>query len=268
MRSSPLARWIVCSALLSSPTLLAGDARAQKPPATAVNPEAKALFDKGMALSAESRWAEALEAFEASNKIAPVPVVQYNIAYNLRTLGRYVEAKQRLQALLDAAPGAKPPLKPSLKQDIDQLFSEVKDKVVRLSVKLDPPDGDLQVDGTPTKLPPDGALEFDPGKHVFVIKKPGYETTSITKTLSSADSSLVLQAPKVKTETRIVEREKIVEPPSRPFYTRGWFWTVAGVVVIGGAAAVYLATRPGDQASPQDPPTRTVDRIIPTAIRF
>lgn len=270
MRFSFLARWVVCSALITSPALVAGDALAQKatPAAPAVNPEAKALFDKGMALSAESRWAEALEAFEASNKIAPVPVVQYNIAYNLRTLGRYVEAKQRLQALLDSAPTARPPLKPSLKQDIDTLFGEVKEKIVRLSVKLDPPDGELQVDGTTTKLPADGTLEVDPGKHVFVIKKQGHETTSISRTLSSSDTTLVLLAPRVKTETRIVEREKIVEQPSRPFYTKGWFWTVTSVVVVGGAAAVYFATRSDDPASPQAPPSRTVDRIIPTGIRF
>ena len=266
-----LARWLLPAVLLLATT----DSRAQKaapakpPAAAAPNQEAKALFEKGLALSGESRWAEALEAFEASYKLAPVPVVQYNIAYNLRTLGRYVEAKQRLQSLIDTSRDPKAtPIKPALKQDIDQLFAEVKDKVVRLTVRLDPPDGELQVDGTVTKLPPDGVLEFDPGKHVFVIKKEGFETTSITRTLSSTDTEMQLKAPARKTETRLIEREKVVESPDRPFYTRAWFWTVTGVVVLGGATAIYIATRPGDQAPLTQPPSRTVDRIIPTAFHF
>jgi tetratricopeptide (TPR) repeat protein len=39
------------------------------------------------------------------------------------------------------------------------------------------------------------------------------------------------------------------EAPSTPFYTRWWFWTLVGLAVAGGGAAVFL-TRDGDGGGP------------------
>ena len=40
--------------------------------------------------------------------------------------------------------------------------------------------------------------------------------------------------------------------PSRPFYTRGWFFVALGVVILGGAAASWAATSGGgDTPVPQ-----------------
>jgi hypothetical protein len=41
------------------------------------------------------------------------------------------------------------------------------------------------------------------------------------------------------------------DAPSTPFYTRWWFWTLVGLAVAGGAAAVYL-TRGGDSGPSTD----------------
>lgn len=242
------------------------DASAQ--PKSAEAKEAKALFDQGMGLSTENKWPEALEAFEKSNKMVPLPVVQYNIAFTLRAMGRFVEAKQRLQTIIDAIPTLKPPLKPALKEDIDHLYAEVKEKIARVSIEIDPVDAELQIDGNGTKLPPGGAIELDVGKHVFLLKKDGYETTSVTKTLPSGNSSLRVTAKEIP-PPQVLTAPPPPPPPPRPFYTRPWFLTTAGLVVAAGAAVtVYIVTRPEDARQPALPPTSTIDRVIPTMFRF
>jgi len=254
-------RWLAALLLLGA---LSSDAHAQ--PKTPEAKEAKALFEQGMGLSSENKWPEALEAFEKSNKLVPLPVVQYNIAFTMRAMGRFVEAKQKLQAILDVAPTLKPPIKPNLQKDIDQLYSEVKEKIALVTITLDPADVDLQIDGTPTKLPMNGVVEMDTGKHVFVVKKDGYETNSVTKTIQPGASSLKVSAKLIPPPP---PPPPPAPPPPRPFYSKPWFLTVAGVVLIGGAAAVvYVTTRPGDARQPAQPPSATTDRIIPATLRF
>jgi hypothetical protein len=163
-------------------------------------------------------------------------------------------------------PRLKPPLKKALQEDIKHLHEEVTGKVVQLRVIIDPPDAELQIDGSAAVPGEQGTVELDPGKHVFVLKKEGHETTSVSKTLSSSDTELRLKAP--RKETKTVEVVKTVERPERPFYRRFWFWTATGAAVVGGAAVVYLVTRPEEAARREAPPPSTVDRIFPTALRF
>ncbi|MCS6901369.1 MAG: hypothetical protein RMJ98_17265 [Myxococcales bacterium] len=228
--------------------------------------EAKVLFEEGMKLSQESRWAEALDAFEKAYQLNPLPVIKYNIAFNLRALGRYVEARRRLTSLIQETEHLKPSLKPALREDIHNLYEEVRSKVVTLQILLDPPDAELQIDGNPILLDDRGQVELDPGKHVFVLKKEGYETTSVSRTLTSSDKELKLVAP--RSETRTVEVIRSVTQPETPLYRRFWFWTATGAAVLGGAVVIYLVTRPAG-APPRDlPPPATVDRIVPTVLRF
>lgn len=262
----PPLRSLLVAFWLSTALLPSLQAQPKPPPDTK---EAKALFEQGMALSTEGKWAEALDAFERSNKLVSLPVVQYNIAYNLRALGRYVEAKQRLLALVEASQTAKPPFKPQLKQDIDQLLDEVRQKIVRIRLTLDPADGDLEIDGTAARLPPDRTLEMDPGKHVFLLKKEGYETTSVSRTLSASDQALTITAPALPPPPVVLSSGPPPPPPPRPFYSRPLFLTVAGIVVaVGAGAVVYLVTRPEETRQPAQPPPNTYGSPILANFRF
>ncbi|MDI3283926.1 CDC27 family protein [Polyangium sp. 15x6] len=261
MRRSPL-RWLsiapVVACLLVAPAALgAGPA---KP--TPEQREARALFDQGLALSDEGKWSEALEAFRKSDDISPSTNVRFNIAASLRALGRYVEARDTLDGAVADAEARKTPIKPALKTEIDKLREDVTGKIVRIELQKSPTDAEVTVDGVPLKLSSDGRAELDPGKHVFVISSKGHDTTTVTKTLSQGDTTLLLTAPR----TAAVEPPK---PPDPPFYKRGWFWgTVGGVV--GAAAAVtviVVVTRP-DATAVAGPPTSTVDRVFPAVVRF
>jgi tetratricopeptide (TPR) repeat protein len=250
--------------LLSSSTL-----SAQSKPYSQEQKEARVLFEQGMALSEEGKWAEALAAFQKAYTLNPLPVIRYNIAFNLRALGRYVEAKNHLAALLKDMPTLKPPLKKTLQEDIKQLHEEVLSKLVQLRLIVDPPDAEIQIDGSTVAWSEQYKIELDPGKHVFVLKKEGYETTSVSKTLSPSDTELSLKAP--QKETKMIEVVKTVErsePPERPLYRRFWFWTATGAALVGGGVVLYLVTRPSPAAPREAPPLSTVDRSLPTVLRF
>ena len=47
-------------------------------------------FGRGLALARQEQWGEALVAFEQAAAARAAPVVDFNIAYCLRALGRYV----------------------------------------------------------------------------------------------------------------------------------------------------------------------------------
>ncbi|MDI1445894.1 hypothetical protein [Polyangium sp. 6x1] len=261
MRRSPL-RWLaiapVVACLFVAPAALgAGPA---KP--TPEQREARALFDQGLALSDEGKWAEALEVFRKSDDISPSTSVRFNIAASLRALGRYVEARDTLDGAVADADARKAPIKPALKTEIDKLREEVAGKIVRIELQRSPTDADVTVDGAPVKLAEDGRVDLDPGKHVFVISAKGYDTTTVTKTLSQGDTTLTLTAPRAAT----VEAPK---PKDTPFYKRGWFWGTVGAVAAGAAAVtvIVVVTRP-DGSSVAGPPTSTIDRVFPAVVRF
>ncbi len=260
MRRSPL-RWLaiapVLACLLVTPVALGAPG---KP--TPEQREARALFEQGLALSDEGKWAEALESFRKSDDLAPSTNVRFNIAASLRALGRYVEARDTLDTAVSDAEANKTPIKPALKSEIDKLRAKVASKIVRLELKKSPADADVDIDGAPAKPVPDGRVELDPGKHVFVISAKGYDTTTLTKTLAPEDTALVLTAPK----SVIAEAPK---PKETPFYKRGWFWGTVGAVVAGGVAVtvIVVVTRP-DGAPTTMPPMSTIDRVIPAVVRF
>ena len=220
---------------------------------------ARALFEEGVALSDEGKWADALSAFEKSDQLVPSPSARYNVGTTLRALGRYVEAKRTLQSVLTEAPTFKPPMKPALKKDVEKVLAEVNAKIVLVSLKVSPVDADVQMDGGAITRLPDGRLEVDPGKHVFVASASGHETTTLAQLLTS-DGDVVLTAP------RIVPRVELVK--ETPVYARAWFITTLSVAVAGAAAVGIIFAAQPRTTTPAGPPDATVQRVIPAAVRF
>jgi hypothetical protein len=241
------------AALLLSSSLALAQA---KPGAEAKR--ARALFDEGVALSDEGKWADALLVFRKSDDLVPSPSARYNIGSTLRALGRYVEARDVLAHIGDDAAARKQVVKPALKKEIEKLLGEVKKKIVTVSLKVTPVDADVQMDGNAVKRLPDGGLELDPGRHVFVITAPGFETTTVTQTLDASGAEVVLVAPKIV--------PKVVQ--ETPIYARAWFIATGSVLVAGAATVgIIFAARPRTTPA-AGPPPATVDRVIPAAVRF
>lgn len=223
--------------------------------------QARALFDQGLALSDEGRWSEALDIFKKSDELQHSASVRFNMAVTYRALGRFVEAKRLADELLSRGVDDKP-LKPALQKEVEKLRSEVAPKVVMVTIKRSPADASVEIDGTLHVIGNDGRIELDPGKHVFVLKKDGYDTATVSKSVEGSDVEVVLTAPKTKINA---------PPPDTPFYKKGWFWgTVGAVVVAGAAVAVVVVVTNSDTAPTAAPPQSTVGRVIPAGftVRF
>ena len=223
---------------------------------------ARALFDKGISLSDEGKWTDALDAFKESDTLVPSAKVRFNMGASLRALGRYVEAKRLLSKLFAEEDGFK--LKPDLRANAQKMLDEVDAKVVVAHVTVLPAAAKLEIDGDAGQLDATGATELDPGKHVFVVSAEGYDTTTVTRTLASGKSDVAITAPPKKV---IEKRVEVPAPPPTPVYKRAWFWVGLSTLAAGGAAVgVFFVVRP-DKKAPV-PPTSTTDVVIATSFQF
>jgi len=145
------------------------------------------------------QWGAALAAFEKAAEARDAPIVQFNIAYCQRALGRYVAARETTKRVL-----ADPSGLPSAQlQDAKAYAREFEKLLVRLEVTLEPTSALLSVDGRPLRatgtgkkvflasLEPPGkgravgqrvfTMVLDPGLHLFRATRPGHQDAVIRK---------------------------------------------------------------------------------------
>jgi hypothetical protein len=161
-------------------------------------------FVRGVELSRLEQWGEALAAFEEAAAARDAPLVEFNIVYCQRALGRYVAARRTVRAVLRDPTG----LAPSQVEDSRAYLAEFDKLVVHLAITLDPPNATLTVDGralapeegtTDTYLASLGAAEvrpldkanfvvlLDPGAHVFQAARAGHQDAVIRNSYRPGD---------------------------------------------------------------------------------
>jgi hypothetical protein len=196
--------------LTASPSLAGG--RPPEPPAQppaqaadAATERGRQAFVRGVELSRGEQWGEALAAFEEAAAARDAPLVEFNIAYCQRALGRYVVARRTLQRVLRDPTG----LAPSQVDDARAYVAEFDKLLVLVDVSLDPPGATLTVDGRPlapeesathTFVATQGAaadakpvdeprfsLLLDPGIHVFQAARAGHEDAVVRRSYKPGD---------------------------------------------------------------------------------
>jgi PEGA domain-containing protein len=108
-------------------------------------------FLRGVELTRQEQWGDALTAFQEAAAARDAPRVEFNIAYCLRALGRYVAARKVLKRVLSNPTG----LDPSQVDDAKAYLADSGKLVARAQVTLDPPTAIVTIDGR--------ALEADTG---------------------------------------------------------------------------------------------------------
>jgi hypothetical protein len=161
--------------------------------------EAREQFAAGAELVKSAKWSEALTAFERSFALVPHPVTLFNIGACERALGSYARARRTLARTRELDRAATTGTLPdSARSDIDAFLAEIAAILVTVDVHLDPPSATIAVDGRPLETTNDGPpptltaglaapgpgqappaadfrLELDPGAHVLVLARPGFE---------------------------------------------------------------------------------------------
>ena len=99
----------------------------------------------------------------------------------------------------------------------------------------------MEVDGTPVEQP-GKPLEVDPGRHVFVVRAPGHETTTVTHDVPSGSSQLALTAPTLPPPAPTAAPAPLAEE-EEPLHQKWWLWTtVAGITVAAAVVGVFQDT--------------------------
>lgn len=217
-------------------------------PAEAVPDEAKptddviaragAAYRRGLTLAKREQWGDALAAFEEAAALHDKSLVQYNIVYCQRALGRYVAARRAARRLL-AAPGE---LAQSYLDDLRVFIAEFDAIIVAVEVTITPHGAALTVDGRPpvragavflggvsggdTAGPPPSkfTLEVDPGSHLFRAHRQGHrdvvaqrsyapgERARLDLRLDEMPATIVVESSERDAIVRVNEREVGLAP--------------------------------------------------------
>ncbi len=159
-------------------------------PAVAATDRARTLFEAGVALAQQERWAEAAESFRQSRAALERPRTAFNLALALQHLGRLREANAVLDEALAMPP---PPDDPTLTGDATSLRAAVRGALATLVLSLSPPtaavtvrvDGDVRAGEGATRL-----LELDPGRHVVQVESAEHEAQELQIAVTAADRVL------------------------------------------------------------------------------
>jgi PEGA domain len=183
-------------------------ATAPAPPADDATLRGRAAYVRGLALARDSQWGDALGAFQEAATQRDAPVVEFNIAYCQRALGRYVAARKTLQGVLVNPEG----LDPAQLDDAKAYAAEFEKLIVRVAVQLDPPNAILTIDGRPI-VEGDGtdtylggvaaagvgqpvgktafAVLLDPGAHLFRAVREGHQDVLLSRSFRPGEAASV-----------------------------------------------------------------------------
>jgi hypothetical protein len=195
--------WLAVAGLLGAPHV----ARAQTPPAADdATARGRAAYVKGVQLSHDQQWGDALAAFQEAASLRDHPQVEVNIAYCERALGRYVAARKTLLAVLAQPTG----LDATQINDSRSYLAEFDKLIVRVAVQMDPPTATLAVDGRPVvegdakdtylgDVAPAGVgaavgkaaftVLLDPGAHVFRAVREGHQDALVSRSYRAGESA-------------------------------------------------------------------------------
>lgn len=196
----PFARARRGAAALAVATALAGPARAQS------DEEVRGLFDQGVALLDQGRFADALERFRRVSAVRQTPAVLYNLALAERGVGRYLYAAAHFDAWLAVAAGRADPARVA---EVRGARDECRAAVARLTLRPSSPALSLRVDDVTRDA--NAAIELDPGEHVVRASGDAFEPFEAAVTLRPGESRELAVAPRARDLRTPIRIEASVE---------------------------------------------------------
>lgn len=197
-------------------------------------------FEAGEAAAEEERWADAITAFREAYDLTGVPTALFNVAYALRALGRYVEARQAFEELFTLR------VPEEIRADAEAYRDEVTARIAHVELEgLDEAiDYEFRLDGQIVDAAGTHVIDCDPGNHRIEVHRIGYVPFEWSGTVGEGQRrSLTVELSPLPTAGG-----NLAEEP--------WLWIVIGVVVVGGAVAAGFII--DDQAQLRPAMGRTV----------
>lgn len=175
--------------------------------------DAKAHFERGLALADAGRFEDASVEFESAYDLSPRPTVLYNIGMAQAAARRPSLALQAFSRYLQLSG---PELEQHRKDDVVAQIETLRAQLATIDVSSVPPTGEIHVDGRPVQDP--HAVLVDPGSHIVVGSAPGYADASRSLAVRSGESrrvDLVLQALPQPPNASASLTQPVLRPPQR-----------------------------------------------------
>lgn len=234
---------MLCSALAGSlawsPRVCAAD-----PPADASGRQ-HAVFDKGIRLCDQSRWAEARAAFLEAWSLKKSHAVAANLGDVELIVGDPRSAAEHLSyALRELTAGEKPALRKLLAERLE----EARRLVGTLRIRVTPPGAEVLVDGKPLLFEETPEEIFvDPGTHRVTARRDGYAEAEKVVTVAAGTRQVVTLALVERPTTSAARTAKLPETavvwPARS--AEEYAGRPRRAVLIGGAATMGAAVGAG-----------------------
>ena len=208
--------------------------------------DARQHYQKGKQLFDAGDYRGAMAEFATADRLAPSPLLEFNIALCHERLGEKSEAVRRYRLYLDRVPDA--PNRPQVEEKIRALESEIKAEAAPPPAEGPPPPATGPAEAAP---PPAGAApgptgdpdldrvnRIDIGKVRAERERAtdgggGGEATAAAGATAEGEASA--SAPPA--------RDDGDKKQSKPIYKQWWFWVVAGVSAL---ILIDIATSGGD----------------------
>ena len=134
---------------------------------------ARGLFEEGVRLLSEQKWAAAADRFERARTLQPSPRITYNLTSALTEMGRFVYASELLRELVNARE-IEPALQQAAKQRLDKIQGQIAGLVVM--VEGDTTAAEISLDGRVIEMVLLSVpVPVDPGEHRLVVRRAGKE---------------------------------------------------------------------------------------------
>lgn len=152
--------------------------------------EARALFERGLEQANREAWAEALESFRGSLARLERPATRLNIGAALLRLGRFIEARDEMDALLASS---------ATDSDERARATELRGLAIAgirvIELHVEPASANVSVDGSVRQgVIEAGRLELDPGRHRLEVRAAGH-APDVREIEPSASAVLVRLTP-------------------------------------------------------------------------
>ena len=197
---------------------------------------ARERFGTGTTAAEQGRWSDALGAFREAYELSGIPAALYNVGTTYRSLGRYVDARDTFDQLLQNHPE----LPEGTREQASELRAEVAARIAVLELRGLPAqadDIDLRLDGrsVPTPSARPATLETEGGSHTVRVTRPEHEP-------------FVWEGPVAEGDRRVIQVDLTPRPiaegpaPETGMSTAGKvvLITVLAVVVAGAAATTAI----------------------------
>lgn len=219
--------------------------------------EARVLFDRAVEELRRGHFPSARDLLMRSLELFPTAGTAFNLALALHGTGESVAAVALLERLSSGEYGA---LADEERAQVTDLLARARADLARLSVSVrGPPTARVRVDGAEAgqALPSEPLeLTLDAGRHVVDARATDYRAADEVVELARGESRSITLA-----------LEPVPASPAGPqgdeatLWESPLTWIILGVVIAGGAAAVYFATR-DRTADPVDDPVFPIGEVL------